>query len=102
MKKLLTIAAAFVCIMAVAQPAEKPQTTEDEGFKFETVKSLPITSVKNQASSGTCWCFSAISFLESEMIRQGCKDPDLELSRMFVVSNAFADKQSNISELTAI
>ena len=25
--------------------------------------------MKNQASSGTCWCFSALSFLESEVIK---------------------------------
>lgn len=64
----------------------------EDGFKFKTIKELPVTSVKNQASSGTCWCFSAISFLESEMMRQGCKDNDLDLSEMFVVSNAYADK----------
>jgi len=94
MKKLLTFAAAAsLMLTATAQPGEKPVSTDPgEGFKFETVKALPVTSVKDQASSGTCWCFSTISFLESECIRLGHKDPDLELSRMFVVSNAFADK----------
>lgn len=96
MKKILSLAAALVCVAAVAQPAgpvpgEKHEKPED-GFKFETVKALPITPVKNQASSGTCWCFSTISFIESELIRQGYADKDIDLSEMFVVSNAYADK----------
>ena len=93
MKRLLLIAAAAFALTASAsaQPAG-PKQDEGEKFEFTTVKELPITSIKNQASSGTCWCFSALSFIESEMIRQGCKDPDLNLSQMFVVSNAYADK----------
>lgn len=87
MKKTVFLIAAvsLLSFSAAAQEAE-------DGFKFKTIKELPVTSVKNQASSGTCWCFSAISFLESEMMRQGCKDNDLDLSEMFVVSNAYADK----------
>lgn len=93
MKKILIAAAALVLsISAVAQTADNKEEKKD-GFQFTTVKELPITSVKNQASSGTCWCFSAISFVESEIIRQGnaTKD-DIDLSEMFVVSNAYADK----------
>lgn len=96
MKKILSLATAFVCIAAIAQPAgpasEKKQEKTEDGFKFETVKALPVTSVKNQASSGTCWCFSMLSFVEAEIIRQGYADKDLDLSEMFVVSNAYADK----------
>lgn len=92
MKKTLIIAAALsLCIGATAQTADKAKEKED-GFKFTTIKELPVTSVKNQASSGTCWCFSAISFIESEIIRQGNATTDLDLSEMFVVSNAYADK----------
>ncbi|MBQ5882511.1 MAG: aminopeptidase, partial [Bacteroidales bacterium] len=40
-----------------------------------------MTSVKNQASSGTCWAFSAISFFESEILRKG--GPEVDLSEMF-------------------
>lgn len=59
-------------------------------YQFKTLIENPITSVKNQASSGTCWCFSGISFIESEIIRATGKDCDL--SEMFVVSNAYYDK----------
>jgi Aminopeptidase C len=93
MKRILSLAAAvLVCAAAFAQPEGPKPGDKGEGFEFTVVKELPITSIKNQASSGTCWCFSALSFIESEMIRLGCKDPDLNLSQMFVVSNAYADK----------
>ena len=94
MKKFFLIAAALISFAAVAQPQGPMPKPEDkgEGFKFTVVKELPITPVKNQASTGTCWCFSTISFLESEAIRKGCKDPDLDLSEMYIVSNSYADK----------
>ena len=89
MKKLLLIVAALAMSSgAFAQAPAAPAKT----YEFKVVKQLPITSVKNQASSGTCWCFSTISFLESELIRKGVKDPDLDLSEMFVVSKAYQDK----------
>ena len=92
MKKLLTFAAAaLVCVCASAQLKDAPKEPED-GFKFEVVKQLPITSIKNQASSGTCWCFSATSFIESEILRQGYKGDDLDLAEMFTVYNAYVDK----------
>ena len=59
------------------------------------MKELPITSVKNQASSGTCWAFSTISFLESEAIRiNNIKDPAKypDFSVFFVVSHSYADR----------
>ncbi|MBQ0124013.1 MAG: aminopeptidase [Bacteroidales bacterium] len=93
MKRILLIAAALlVNLSAVAQAEKKAEKEPEDGFKFEVVKQLPVTSVKNQASTGTCWCFSMLSFVESEMMRQGCKDPDLDLSEMFVVSKAYTDK----------
>ena len=88
MKKLLLIVAALAMSFgAYAQAPAAPKT-----YEFKVVKELPITFVKNQASSGTCWCFSTISFLESELMRKGLKDPDLDLSEMFVVSKAYQDK----------
>ncbi len=62
-----------------------------EGYKFTDVKKLPVTSVKDQHRSGTCWSFSGLAFLEAEMIRMGNKDvPDL--SEMFIVRNCYYDK----------
>lgn len=64
-------------------------------YQFTTVKENPITSIKNQKSSGTCWAFSAISFFESEAIRLNnikdeAKYPDF--SEFFVVSHSYMER----------
>lgn len=63
---------------------------ETKGYEFATVKELPITSIKNQGNSGTCWSFSAVGFLESELIRMGKGEHDL--SEMYIVRRNYADK----------
>ena len=72
-------------ITATAQEAK-----QTEGYKFTSIKELPTTSVKNQHRSGTCWSFSGLGFFESELLRQG--KPEVDLSPMFVVRMAYADK----------
>lgn len=64
-----------------------------EAFKFTDVINLENTSVKTQGSSGTCWSYSANSFLESEMIRMGKKP--VELSQIFSARNAYVEKGRN-------
>jgi bleomycin hydrolase len=64
-----------------------------EGYKFTMVKELPSTPVKNQYKSSTCWSFSSISFLESELIRMGKGEYDL--SEMFIVYNDYYEKALN-------
>ena len=59
-------------------------------YEFTTIKELPVTSIKNQANSGTCWCFSALSFVESEIIRT--KGVEVDLSEMFVVGKSYRDR----------
>lgn len=74
---------------AMAQDKE-PETQEPEGYKFESVIKIPTTSVKDQNKSGTCWSFSTVSFLESEMLRMG--KPEVDLSEMFIVNKCYAAK----------
>ncbi|MBR5199897.1 MAG: aminopeptidase [Bacteroidales bacterium] len=78
---LSAAAAALMAVNASAQTAE---------YEFTTVKENPITSVKNQYRSGTCWCFSAISFIESEILRT--KGQEVDLSEMFVVGKSYRDR----------
>ncbi len=59
-------------------------------FKFTVVKNLEATEVKSQGSTGTCWCFSASSFVESEIIRKTSKK--IDLSEMFVVRKIYLEK----------
>jgi bleomycin hydrolase len=57
---------------------------------FTVVKNNVATPVKNQYSSGTCWCFSATAMTESEMLQKG--KPELDLSETFTVWNLYIDK----------
>ncbi|MCR5071859.1 MAG: aminopeptidase [Bacteroidales bacterium] len=94
MKRFILFSAALLCVSALASAQQRPAAPLPE-YTFTTVKAAPITSIKNQASSGTCWSFSAISFLESEAIRLGnikdeAKYPDF--SEFFVVSNSYKER----------
>ena len=79
MKKFFLLAIAFAC-MSSALSAQYE-------YKFTVVKENPATSVKNQAKTGTCWCFATISFLESELIRMGKGEHDL--SEMYIVRHNY-------------
>lgn len=87
MKKTMILAALFALSLSGYAQEQKDTT---EGWQFTTVKSNPITSVKNQNRSGTCWSFSTIGFLESEVLRT--KGIELDLSEMFVVSHTMMDR----------
>lgn len=64
-----------------------------EAFQFTDIVNIENTPVKNQGSSGTCWSYSANSFLESEMIRMG-KQP-VEISQIYTARNAYVEKGKN-------
>lgn len=83
-RSLFALAAIMLSLSAVAQEVKKDKP------EFTVVKQAPVTSVKNQYRSGTCWCFSALSFVESEIIRQ--KGIEVDLSEMFVVNHAYFDR----------
>ena len=87
MKKRLLYALVLSAVMPLSAQEKKENK---EGYVFTTVKENPITSVKDQNRSGTCWSFSGIGFLEAEMLRMG--KPETDLSEMFVVSHSYTDK----------
>lgn len=62
----------------------------NEGYKFETVVNQKVTPVKDQASTGTCWCFATTSFVEAELLRQGKGEYDL--SEMFIVRQKYMNQ----------
>ena len=80
-------------LLAVSVQAQKKPVNEKKDndiYTFTMVKDLPATPVKNQNRSGTCWCFSTIAFIESELLRIG--KPEYDLAEMFVVRKNFEDK----------
>ena len=89
-KSFVLLAAAFLALTATAQTRTAAPAVKASDYQFTTVKEIPVTSMKNQANSGTCWCFSAISFLESEVIKAKNLKPEAypDLSEMFVVHRA--------------
>lgn len=86
MKKFLFTA--LLALLAAGVGAQEQQ--KEEGYRFTDVKTLPVTSVKNQNRSGTCWAYSALAFLESEILRNGGGEYDL--SAMWIVRNAYFEK----------
>lgn len=59
-------------------------------YEFTVVKQNPATPVKNQARTGTCWCFATTSFIESELMRMGKGEHDL--SEMYIVRKVYEDR----------
>lgn len=64
-----------------------------QSYQFETLVDLETTDVISQGNTGTCWSFSASSFLESEIIRITGKK--IDLSEMYTVRNTYPKKAWN-------
>jgi len=71
--------------------------SSQNAYKFSVIKENPITTVKNQASTGTCWSFSAAGMLESELIRMG--KGEFNLSEMYIVRKNYEDKARKYARL---
>ena len=84
---IFTAAASLAALSASAQGFE---FLGGPKYEFTTIKENPITSIKNQYRSGTCWCFSALSFIESEILRE--KGDSVDFSEMFVVGKSYRDR----------
>lgn len=76
---LLTCAWVFGTLSAFAQ-----------GYQFTEIARAAATPVKNQAATGTCWCFATASFLESELLRMG--KGTFDLSEMFIVRQKYMNQ----------
>lgn len=86
-----TTLAIFVLAFASTNSiAQKETNKEKAGYDFKIIKEINHTPVKNQYRSGTCWSYSALGFIEAELIRMGKSEYDL--SEMFVVRKVYKDK----------
>ncbi|MEE1287069.1 MAG: C1 family peptidase [Bacteroidaceae bacterium] len=85
MNKFLLMAVAAVCALpTMAQKADS--------LVFTTVLENPVTSIKNQNNSGTCWSYSALAFLESEVLKKDPSKKDIDLCESFLVSKTYTDR----------
>lgn len=64
-----------------------------QGYQFTDEVKVPATPVKNQAATGTCWCFATTSFMESELLRMGKGEYDL--SEMFIVRQKYINQMKD-------
>ena len=80
--KHILILAVVLALPEAALSAQQPKT-------FTTLKEIPITSVKNQWRSGTCWDYATLGYLEAEILRKTGKTCDL--CEMFVVNKDYLD-----------
>jgi bleomycin hydrolase len=91
MKTIFRITATLLASsLLITANAQEKTNKKDSQIKFTTIAEGKCTSVKDQFRSGTCWCFSTESFLESEFMRQG--KGQIDLSEMWIVRAGYIEK----------
>ena len=96
MKKILTLA--LLALLATGANAAKPKkAAKNNKPVFTTIKANPITSVKDQNRSGTCWDYSTLSFFEAEILKATGKTYDL--CESFVANKNYMDRAVQVVRL---
>lgn len=97
MKLHYIIAGALALAMAIpsqAEPKKKQQEPEKVNpYQFTEVVRIPVTPVKDQNATGTCWCFASTSFIEAELMRMGKGEYDL--SELFTVRHNYYERMDD-------
>ena len=96
MKKILTLA--LLAVFAMSANAAKPKEAASSNKPvFTTIKENPITSIKDQNRSGTCWDYSTLSYFESEILKATGKTYDL--CEAFVANKTYMDRAVQVVRL---
>lgn len=82
------IAVLLIAIIPLFSTAKKKPTSE--GYQFKMLYEVPTTPVKDQYRTGTCWSFSGVAFIETELLRMGKGEHDL--SEMYFVQQSYIEK----------
>lgn len=90
MKSIFTIALCLSCTFGIYAQATK--NSKESNYLFKEVVRHSASPVESQGQTGTCWSFSALSFLESEVMRINKTDEPIVLSEMFIVRKAYEEK----------
>ena len=88
MKKLLSLA--LISLLAIGAQAQEAEKKANNKPIFTTIKENPITSIKDQNRSGTCWDYSTISFFESEILKATGKTYDI--CESFVANKTYMER----------
>ena len=97
MKKVFALAlVALISSSAMAQE-KKEGATDSNKPVFTTIKEIPITSIKNQNRSGTCWNFSTLSYFEAEILKKTGKT--YNLCESFVCNKTYMDRAIQVVRL---
>ncbi|WP_308245897.1 C1 family peptidase [uncultured Prevotella sp.] len=95
MKKFFTLA--LLAVFALNANAEEKKDENKNKPVFTTIKANPITSVKDQNRSGTCWDYSTLSFFEAEILKATGKTYDL--CESFVANKDYMDRAVQVVRL---
>ncbi|MBQ9558751.1 MAG: aminopeptidase [Bacteroidaceae bacterium] len=95
MKKLFALA--LLAATAIGAQAQDTEKKPDNKPVFTTVKEIPITSVKDQNRSGTCWDYSTLSFFEAEILKATGKEMDL--CESFVANKTYMERAIQVVRL---
>ena len=80
-----------------AKAEEKKDSVNPNKPVFTVIKKNPITSIKDQNRSGTCWDYSTLSFFEAEILKKSGKTYDL--SEAFVANKTYMDRAIQVVRL---
>ena len=92
MKKAMTLAVAALVVLSAAGAKKKEPKIDKDSLIFTPIVENPVTSIKNQNNSGTCWAYSSLAFLESEIIKKHPEMKDIDLCESFLVSKPYIDR----------
>ncbi len=90
MKKTILLALLAVFTMSAGAATQDKKKENPNKPVFTVVKENPITSIKNQNRSGTCWDYSTLSFFEAEILKATGKTYDL--CESFVANKTYMDR----------
>lgn len=97
MKKVMAVACLALLALSGNAKTEKDSVVNKNKPVFTVVKQNPITSIKDQNRSGTCWDYSTLSYFESEILKKTGKTYDL--CESFVANKTYMDRATQVVRL---
>ena len=85
MKKVISLA--LLALMSTGAFAAEKDSVNKNKPVFTVIKENKITSIKDQNRSGTCWDYSTLSCVESDILKKTAKTYDL--CEIFVANQTY-------------